>query len=189
MRDCDDQYPWLGEFLTEYVDGTMSPAARAAFEECLRGNPDLTGFVERLRHTRQMLCGYGCDVHAPCNLREQLHARLLREGLLPEDVPQAPAPTAHASLPGSPALRATIIVLACAMGAAVFTARASLDTPAASAEMDRMVTSPAAPLTAASSVALPISARVLYGEPRVATRADSVRRARRLAEWTARALP
>jgi anti-sigma factor RsiW len=185
MRECDDQYPWLGEFLTEYVDGTMSPAARAAFDECLRGNPDLAGYVERLRLTRRVLCGYGCGVHAPCNLREQLHARLLREGLLEDEAPEAPAPSTSAA----PAIRATLVLIACAMGAALFAARPSADAPAAAPQaLDNSSRTPA-PVFAAgpgSGFSAPISARLTLTEARVPTRADSVRRARHLAERWAR---
>lgn len=92
MRHCDDQYPWLSEFLCEYVDGTMAPSARAAFEECLRGNAALQQHVARLKATRAVLGDYGCDVHAPCNLRDSLHARLEREGLLAADAEADAAP-------------------------------------------------------------------------------------------------
>ncbi len=73
-------YPWLSEFLCEYVDGTMDPAARAMFEECLCGNDDLAAHVERLRAARQLLCAYGCKgMHAPCDLHYALHQRIARE--------------------------------------------------------------------------------------------------------------
>ena len=182
MRECDDQYPWLGEFLTEYVDGTMSPAARAAFEECLRGNPALAGYVERLRLTRRVLCGYGCGVHAPCNLHEQLHARLKQEGLLQQEVDEAAERTPAVV---SPALRATLVLLACAMGAALFSARTALNTPAPVVELAEP-TREGLLFAPAPTFAAPISARLTLAEPRTPTRDDSVQRARRFAERAAR---
>ena len=106
MRQCDDQYPWLSEFLCEYVDGTMAPSARAAFEECLRGNVPLQQHIARLRATRAVLCGYGCDVHAPCNLRDTLHARLEREGLLADVTAQRESTPARPAWTWAPALLA-----------------------------------------------------------------------------------
>ncbi len=76
----DAHYPWLSEFLCEYVDGTMEPGARAMFEECVRGNPELLKHVERLCATREMLCAYGCrDLPAPCDLHALLHRRIALE--------------------------------------------------------------------------------------------------------------
>jgi len=52
----DDQ---LDEFLCEYVDGTMDPAVRRAFEEFLEANPSLAAHADCLCRTRNMLCSYG----------------------------------------------------------------------------------------------------------------------------------
>jgi hypothetical protein len=71
----------LDEFLCEYVDGTMDPAVRAAFEEYLRLNPDLYEHVECLRETRSMLCRYGCRLRAPAALQQRLRERLGEEML------------------------------------------------------------------------------------------------------------
>ncbi len=175
MRQCDDEYPWLSEFLCEYVDGTMHPSARSAFEECLRGNPALRQHVARLQATRNALCGYGCDVHAPCNLREELHARLLREGLLAELAPAAPLADT-ADLAGrtrtlwtwAPAL----LVLLCLASAGVLLLPDGTD-DAPAALYDAPVQ---APEPTATVPAVTVSLRVPNERP-AATRADSLRRA------------
>ena len=112
MRHCDDQYPWLSEFLCEYVDGTMPPSARAAFEECLRGNVALQQHIARLQATRDALCSYGCDVHAPCDLRDTLHARLEREGLLVADTLDAEVASDRPVWTWAPALLALFCLAA-----------------------------------------------------------------------------
>ncbi|HEX7070845.1 MAG TPA: hypothetical protein VF190_08560 [Rhodothermales bacterium] len=71
----------LDEFLCEYVDGTMDPAVRAAFEEYLRLNPELYEHVQCLRETRSMLCRYGCRLRAPEALQQRLRERLGEEML------------------------------------------------------------------------------------------------------------
>lgn len=49
-------YSWLNEWLCEYVDGTMDPSLRRVFEKYVEANPDLKAHIERLRHTRDLLC-------------------------------------------------------------------------------------------------------------------------------------
>lgn len=49
-------YSWLNEWLCEYVDGTMDPSLRRVFEKYVQANPELKAHVERLRHTRELLC-------------------------------------------------------------------------------------------------------------------------------------
>lgn len=49
----------LDELMCEYVDGTMDPAVRAAFEEFLEANPELLEEAKCLCQTRDMLCSYG----------------------------------------------------------------------------------------------------------------------------------
>lgn len=71
----------LDEFLCEYVDGTMDPVVRRVFEDYLHQNPQLIEHIECLRHTRSMLCLYGCRMRAPDALQERLHARLARESV------------------------------------------------------------------------------------------------------------
>jgi hypothetical protein len=71
----DDRPDLEDEFLCEYVDGTMDPVVRNVFEEYVRANPDLRDHIECLRHTRSLLCRYGCRCRAP----RDLHDRLRRE--------------------------------------------------------------------------------------------------------------
>ena len=68
----------LDEFLCEYVDGTMDPAVRAAFEEFLEANPSLAAHARCLCHTRSMLCSYG-GRHAGATLEEQIRQRVAGE--------------------------------------------------------------------------------------------------------------
>jgi len=79
MRDSDDKYPWLSEFICEYVDDTMHPDARAMFEEYLHADPSLQRYVGSLQSTRKMLRHHGCRLHAPCSLQQQLRARIAQE--------------------------------------------------------------------------------------------------------------
>ncbi len=74
----DGAYAWLDEFLCEYVDGTMDPAARMAFEEYLRANAQLWEHVQRLSRARQMLCRYGA-CRAPLGFQSRLRSRLACE--------------------------------------------------------------------------------------------------------------
>lgn len=84
LHMCDGYYaagddspePGLDEFLCEYVDGTMDPSVRAAFEEYLRANPALLEHVNCLRRTRSMLCHYGCQRRAPQGVQARLRGRL-----------------------------------------------------------------------------------------------------------------
>jgi len=57
--DGAPSYEWLDEWLCEYVDGTMDPSVEAVFEQYVEANPELKAHVERLRQTRELLCG--CD--------------------------------------------------------------------------------------------------------------------------------
>jgi anti-sigma factor RsiW len=72
----DACYPWLTEFLCDYVDETMEPQARAMFEECLSANPELREHVATLTQARTALGRYGKDVAAPTDLHRALHQRL-----------------------------------------------------------------------------------------------------------------
>lgn len=58
--DGAPSYEWLDEWLCEYVDGTMDPSMEAVFEQYVEADPELKAHVERLRQTREILCG--CDV-------------------------------------------------------------------------------------------------------------------------------
>ena len=61
----------LDEFLVEYVDGTMDPVVRGAFEEFLRVYPEVRTQVDRLASIRMELCKLGdhCQCHAPPGFR------------------------------------------------------------------------------------------------------------------------
>lgn len=64
----------LDELMCEYVDGTMDPAVRAAFEEFLEANPELLEEAKCLCQTRDMLCSYGFR-HTPpdkCQMRRRV---------------------------------------------------------------------------------------------------------------------
>lgn len=71
----DDQ---LDEFLCEYVDGTMDPAVREAFEEFLEANPRLADHARCLCRTRNMLCSYG-GRHGRASLEAQIRHRVAFE--------------------------------------------------------------------------------------------------------------
>lgn len=76
--ESDQPDEQLDEFLCEYVDGTMDPAVRAAFEEFLEANPSIADHARCLCHTRSMLCQYGGRHHgAP--LEEQIRHRVAGE--------------------------------------------------------------------------------------------------------------
>lgn len=83
----EDVHPDLeDEFLCEYVDGTMDPVVKEVFEEYIRANPDLRDHIECLRHTRLLLCRYGCRCHAPNDLQDQLRRKITCD-LLSDGVP------------------------------------------------------------------------------------------------------
>ena len=200
MRECDDQYPWLGEFLCEYVDGTMDPAVHAAFEECLRGDAHLADHVGRLVQARRALCRYGCRVQAPCDLHEALHRRIAGEAILAGCAHPAPAPTpTPAPTPeeaaGYASLRAaSLLALLCAVTVAFVLApaegsRAQLTASGSDAFADPSFVHPAVAARAAREPVHP-------GDFRAPTRADSVRftlraaapfgrRAARFEQWPA----
>lgn len=94
MRDSDEKYPWLSEFICEYVDDTMDPDARAMFEEYLAADPSLYQYVCSLKNTRKMLQHHGCKLHAPCSLQQQLRARIALEQ---EIEPPTSLPTTESS--------------------------------------------------------------------------------------------
>jgi hypothetical protein len=69
----------LDELLCEYVDGTMDPVVRDAFEEYLESNPDLAAHARCLCETRDMLCRYGKCRCASLGMQAQLRIRLAHE--------------------------------------------------------------------------------------------------------------
>jgi len=69
----------LDEYLCEYVDGTMDPAVRRAFEDFLRANPALAAHVERLQRTRMLCSRQRCTHHAPSSLQHRLRMEIARD--------------------------------------------------------------------------------------------------------------
>lgn len=71
----------LDEFLVEYVDGTMDPVVREAFEEFLRVYPEVHAEVERLMSVRTELCRLGdaCRCKAPPGFQDRLKRQLACE--------------------------------------------------------------------------------------------------------------
>lgn len=69
--DFDSIDDALDELLCEYVDGTMDPTVREAFEEYLAANPDLANHAECLCQTRERLTQYRCR-----HMRETLHLEI-----------------------------------------------------------------------------------------------------------------
>lgn len=82
--DGAPSYEWLDEWLCEYVDGTMDPSVEAVFEQYVEANPELKAHVERLRQTREILCG--CD--APEAPSTEMQAEMCSE--VEEDLLQSP---------------------------------------------------------------------------------------------------
>lgn len=79
--DYDFNASDLDEFLVEYVDGTMDPVVREAFEEFLRMYPDVAEQVDCLASVRSQLCRLGdkCRCHAPPGFQDRLKEQLLEE--------------------------------------------------------------------------------------------------------------
>lgn len=98
MTPCDDPYPWLSDFLCDYVDGAMPPSEQAAFEEWLRGDPALAVHVAHLVQARRWCCQSEAP-KAPCDFVAALHRRLVAEGL--EEAPAAPELSARPLVRGT----------------------------------------------------------------------------------------
>lgn len=103
MTPCDDPYPWLSEFLCEYVDGAMPPAEKLAFEQWLLGDPALAQHVARLVQARAWCC-QSTSPKAPCDFAAALHRRLVAEGL--EDAPAGRPAVGHRTMRRSSAATA-----------------------------------------------------------------------------------
>ena len=71
----------LDEFLVEYVDGTMDPVVRGAFEEFLRVYPEVRTQVDHLISVRSELCKLGddCRCQAPPGFQDRLKRQLACE--------------------------------------------------------------------------------------------------------------
>lgn len=118
-NNSDDPYPWLHEFLCEYVDGTMNPAQREAFEQYVRANPALARHIEQLCRARTLLCRHGCRLNASPDVRERLQRRLAGEVMRT----QAPVPAAFTQRLGSAAALTSVmavVVLVGMLGGALF---------------------------------------------------------------------
>ena len=79
----DGSYEWIGEWLCEYVDGTMDPSMQAVFEEYMEANPELADHVERLCRTRLLLSECECREEAAERVKSRLH-RAKQAGRLEE---------------------------------------------------------------------------------------------------------
>ena len=71
----------LDEFLVEYVDGTMDPVVRGAFEEFMRVYPEVRAHVDCLSSVRSELCKLGddCRCNAPPGFQDRLKRQLACE--------------------------------------------------------------------------------------------------------------
>ncbi len=85
--DGAPSYEWLDEWLCEYVDGTMDPSVEAVFEQYVEANPELQAHIERLRQTRELLCG-GEDTGAAPHAAPMEAAREVEEDLLRDSAPK-----------------------------------------------------------------------------------------------------
>lgn len=80
-HDYDFDPSDLDEFLVEYVDGTMDPVVREAFEEFMRVYPEVRAHVDCLASVRTKLCRLGddCQCHAPPGFQDRLKRQLACE--------------------------------------------------------------------------------------------------------------
>lgn len=72
----EDELSDLDEYVTEYVDGTMDPAVREAFEEYLEANPHLLEYVCCLSDVRCALQDLNCSCRAPSGVQARLRRRV-----------------------------------------------------------------------------------------------------------------
>lgn len=85
-QDDDER---LDEYLCEYVDGTMEPSVRRAFEEYLSQNPELSEHVRRLSMARSLLCSSRQCAHASTSLQHRLHIEIARDQMGADPAPAA----------------------------------------------------------------------------------------------------
>lgn len=128
----------LDEFLCEYVDGTMDPHTRLAFEEVLYSNPDLLARVEALRHTRALLCHYGgrCPCQAPEGFQVKLQQRLACE-MLRSDQPVSSPITHRLQTAVSVASALAVLLVAAVAVGGTFLAEPAAERAALRAVADR----------------------------------------------------
>ena len=74
--NCDQL---LDELLCDYVDGTMDPATRKAFEELVSRDQSVARYLEGLREAHSLLSNTGQCVCAPKQFHSKLRARLNSE--------------------------------------------------------------------------------------------------------------
>lgn len=74
--DPEEELSELGEYVTEYVDGTMDPAVREAFEEYLEANPRLLEYICSLSDVRCALRDLNCSCQAPSGVQARLRRRI-----------------------------------------------------------------------------------------------------------------
>lgn len=135
----------LDEYLCEYVDGTMDPAVRSAFEEFLRANPALEAHVHRLVRTRAICTRQHCT-SAPRGLQHRLRAEIAR------DLMGETGPVVYLPRLGHFAVMSSLVALAVLIGVVV---GASL--------LERRI--PAEPLTAADRKEQPAVPSDAYNRP------------------------
>jgi hypothetical protein len=88
-KDGGDHLSDLDEYLTEYVDGTMDPATREAFEEYLEANPELVEHVCCLNDVRCALEQLTSSCRAPAGVQSRVRQLISCEMLDGEGTPQA----------------------------------------------------------------------------------------------------
>ena len=162
--DQDASLPYddgLDEYLCEYVDGTMDPTVRRAFEEFLGANPALAAHVERLQRTR-MLCTRQRCAHAPSGLQHRLRLEIARD-LMGNDGPALYLPRlGHFAVLTS--LVGLAVLIGVVTGAALVDRRPSVDRDDATEWVEHpAVPSDAHGYPASSSVRQPRAAAAAFG--------------------------
>ena len=78
----------LEEYFVDYVDGSMDPKVKDAFEEFLRSNPDASVQIADLLRVRTQLCSLGsqCQCSAPEGFQSRLYSKL-RDNIACEFIP------------------------------------------------------------------------------------------------------
>ena len=82
----------LEEYFVDYVDGSMDPKVKEAFEEFLRSNPDASVQIAELLRVRKQLCSLGsqCQCSAPEGFQSRLSTKL-RDHIACEFIPTTSA--------------------------------------------------------------------------------------------------
>lgn len=82
----------LEEYFVDYVDGSMDPKVKEAFEEFLRSNPDASIQIADLLRVRTQLCSLGsqCQCSAPEGFQSRLSTKL-RDHIACEFIPEQSA--------------------------------------------------------------------------------------------------